>query len=59
MSKIIPYLASKFTENQFKRMQINLFIDQKTWNWDINDLDLDKFTGIQPKHIQISTVEKC
>ena len=29
LSKVIPYLASKFTRDQFKRMQIELFVYEK------------------------------
>ena len=29
LSKVIPHLASKFTRDQFKRMQINLVVGQR------------------------------
>ena len=51
---IIPYLADKFSKNNFQRMQINLFV----WrNYLESKIDLKKkYTyNTQPKSIQIST----
>ena len=57
LSKVIPYLASKFTRDQFKRMQINLVVFQKFDTIDgIDDLNIDQFKNILPKHIYINAI---
>ena len=37
LSRVIPYLASKFTIDQFKRMQINLVVEK--WRDTIAGID--------------------
>lgn len=53
---VIPYLASKFNSNNFKRMQLRIEISSIYYK--IIDFDnnyLDKFRHINPKTIEIST----
>ena len=48
----ISYLASKFTPDHFKRMQIHLFSN----HFDRQRISgQDEFRGIDPKHIRIDT----
>jgi len=55
MPIIIPYLASKFTQDQFKRMQINLFASIERMATDIKFEKIKKFKNIHPKYVQINT----
>ncbi len=55
LTKIIPYLASKFNQDLFKKMQINLIVGP--WSdsiTSIDDYNLDKFKNILPKHTDVS-----
>jgi hypothetical protein len=57
LTKIIPYLASKFNHDLFKNMQIKLMVGP--WSdsiTSIDDYNLDKFSNILPKHIDISII---
>ena len=54
ISNVIPYLASKFTRDHFKKIQINLFLDDYHAKL-IFDLNLDYHLDVLPKHIQINT----
>ena len=59
-SRLIPYLASQFRQEQFMRMQIHLDIGDYEFNKHlrekINEVeDLDKYIDILPKSIQINT----
>ena len=52
MLKVIFYLASKFTQDHFKRIQINLHL-----NWiglEVRDLNLDHLPNFLPKRIEIN-----
>ena len=51
ISKIIPYLASKFTPNLFKRMQLEMNITQDNETFEIYDENLDQYRNINPKGI--------
>ena len=53
ISNAIPYYASKFTKNHFKRMRINLKIGEYYKLLKIDE-NFDEFRNIIPKHIQIS-----
>ncbi len=58
---MIPYLASHFSEQQFKRMQIHLRVAKFDFNEDllkrINEVeDLNKYTSILPKSIIFDTI---
>ncbi len=50
---IIPYLASEFTADTFKRMQIILHLNDKATNIK-TDLNLDDYRKTLPKNIQIN-----
>ncbi len=55
--KIIPYFASKFTQDQFKRMQIYLKPDSlHPLVADIDYFDVFLFKNIYPKHIHITSI---
>ena len=54
ISNVIPYLASKFTRDHFKKIQINLFLNHHDAKL-IFDLNLDYHLDALPKHIQINT----
>ena len=58
-SRLIPYLASQFRQEQFIRMQIHLDIVNGLFDKDlrakINEVkDLDKYINILPKSIKIN-----
>jgi glucan phosphorylase len=55
---VIPYLASKFTRDQFKRMQIKLSVfNHPDCEAGIDDFNIDQFKNILPKHIDIVEID--
>jgi hypothetical protein len=57
-SKVIPYLAFKFTKNLFKRMQINLRFEHN-YNRSLSiegNKRLDEYRNILPKSITINGI---
>ena len=49
--ELTPYLASLFHEDQFKRMQINLYISETSQKFNFGDLNLELFKKTYPKKI--------
>jgi hypothetical protein len=52
MLKVIFYLASKFTQDHFKRMQINLHLN--LIGLEVRDINLNHLPIFLPKHIEIN-----
>jgi hypothetical protein len=53
---MIHYLASKFTQELFKRMQIKFYVSRARPSiTGLDDYNLDEFKTILPKHIDIKT----
>ena len=50
ISIIIPYLASKFSRDHYKRMQVNLVVGHYSLS-KIGYQNLDLYQGLFPKHL--------
>jgi hypothetical protein len=58
LSRVIPYLASLFSQYQFKRMHIDLYISSNDFNPDLREKidkvdEINNYKHIFPKSIQI------
>ena len=49
--KVIPYLASKFTSDHFKRIQI--IFNDKDLDWNIKEDAVDQYKHAHPKEVSI------
>ena len=51
--KIIPYLALSFSQEQFKRMQINLIVKTDSYISDrkLKIYNFDKYLEVRPKDV--------
>lgn len=47
-------MASKFTKDHFKKLQINLSLDYHGRDFEIGDFDLDLYRKVYPKHISLN-----
>ena len=56
INQVIPYLASKFTQDHFKRLQIHLDVYYETQLFSCDDLLLEYYKNISPKLISFDKV---
>ncbi len=49
-------MASKFTKDHFKKLQINLSLYYHKTDIEIGDFDLDLYRKVFPKHISLNNM---